>query len=162
MSTSKKKHIILMLPDIRSEHNIGAMFRTADALGISEIILTGHSPLPIDRFGRKNSGLTKASLGAEESVLWRFVKSAPREISALKKKGFYIIAIEQGKDSADYKKVKLPKKDTVFILGNEVRGLSRNILKYADKVAQIPMRGQKESLNVSVAMGVALFRILNI
>ena len=162
MSRKGKRIITLMLPDIRSEHNIGAMFRTADALGISEIILSGHSPLPVDRFGRKNSGVTKTSLGAEESVPWRFVKNTQRAISAFKKEGFCIIAIEQGKDSVDYKKVNLPKKNTVFILGNEVKGLPRNILKYADKIVEIPMRGQKESLNVSVAMGVALFRILNI
>jgi tRNA G18 (ribose-2'-O)-methylase SpoU len=92
-------------------------------------------------------------------VPWEYKKSLISLISTLKKKGYTIIALEQDKNSVDYRKIKLPKKVAV-ILGREVEGLDKNILKKCDIIAEIPMHGKKESLNVSVAAGVALFRIL--
>jgi len=157
----KKSENILILHDIRSVENVGAMFRTADAAGINKIYLTGYTPTPLDRFGRKRGDLAKSALGAEEFVPWEQKKSISSLFTKLKKDKFLIVGIEQSKNSTDYKKVKLQDKN-VFIVGAEVTGIPKNVLKKCDIIAEIPMRGLKESLNVSVACGVALFRILNI
>lgn len=158
---SKVLNNILILHDIRSIQNVGAMFRTADAVGINKIYLTGYTPTPIDRFGKKRKDMAKSALGAEEFVPWENKKNLIALIAKLKKDNNKIIAIEQDKNSLDYKKVKIGKKN-VFIVGTEVSGLPKNILQKCDVIAEMPMKGKKESLNVSVACGVALFRILNI
>lgn len=151
----------LILPDIRSAHNVGSIFRTADAAGVGKIYLTGITPAPLDRFGRPRSDIAKAALGAELSVPWEHKARILPLLARLKKAGFVLVAIEQSEDSVDYKKVKIPKgQKTAFIVGNEVEGLPENILARCDSVAEIPMSGTKESLNVSVAAGIALFRIL--
>jgi len=144
---------------VRSVENVGAMFRTADAAGIDKIYLTGYTPAPLDRFGRKRKDLAKSALGAEEFVAWGQVESISKLISKLKREGFKIIAIEQDKNSIDYRKVKLENQNA-FIVGPEVTGIPKNILKLCDIIAEIPMRGKKESLNVSVALGIALFGML--
>lgn len=154
---------ILILNDIRSVENVGAMFRTADAAGIDKIYLIGTTPTPIDRFGRKRKDLAKSALGAEEYVAWEYKKTIFPLLSKLKKEGFYVIAIEQDKNSVDYRKLKASSyKLKAFLVGTEVTGIPKNILKKCDIIAEIPMRGKKESLNVSVALGVALFRMLGI
>lgn len=150
---------ILILPDIRSAINIGAIFRTADAVGISKIYLTGWTPRPTDKFGRIQKDIAKSALGAETWVLWEYKKTLIPLLGALKKDGYKIIAIEQDERSIDYRKVKINQK-TAIIMGPEVTGLDKKILDKCDIIAQIPMYGKKESLNVSVACGVALFRIL--
>jgi len=152
---------ILILPDIRSAQNVGAIFRTAEAVGISKIYLTGYTPCPIDKFNRVRKDISKSALGAELIIPWEYKKSLSTLLIKLKKEKYKIIAIEQDKNSIDYKKVKLSQKN-VFIVGTEVSGLPKSILKKCDVIAEIPMKGKKESLNVSVATGVALFRILNI
>lgn len=157
----KKRENILILNDIRSVENVGAMFRTADAAGIDKIYLTGYTPTPLDRFGRKRGDLSKSALGAEEFVKWEQKKNVLPLLTRLKKKRYLIIGIEQDKKSIDYKKVKLQSKN-VFVVGAEVTGIPKNILKKCDVVAEIPMRGKKESLNVSVACGIALFRMLDL
>lgn len=158
-----KREIIVILDNIRSTYNVGSIFRTADALGVGKLILGGTTPAPVDRFGRERADIAKVALGAEKTVGWVYKQDILPEIKSLKKQGYKIVAIEQSEKSVDYKKVKLNKKSkVVFIIGEEVNGISPKILKLADTVAEIPMLGQKESLNVSVAFGVALFRILNI
>ena len=151
----------LLLHNIRSAQNVGSIFRTADACGIDKIYLSGYSPKPTDRFGREVSAISKTALGAEKNIPWEYFSEPISLIEKLKKEGVEIIAIEQAKNSADYKKIKLSK-DTLFILGNEVEGISQDILEMSDVIAEIPMKGKKESLNVSVTAGIALFRILNI
>ncbi len=155
------KENILILHDIRSVENVGAMFRTADAAGISKIYLTGYTPAPIDRFGRKRQDLAKSALGAEEFVLWEQKKWVSSVIGKLKIDGFHIVAIEQDEKSIDYKKVKLGNKNA-FIVGAEVMGIPKSVLEKCDVIVEIPMHGKKESLNVSVALGIVLFRILNL
>jgi len=152
---------ILILHNIRSVENVGAMFRTADATSVNKIYLTGYTPCPLDRFGRKRRDLAKSALGAEEFVSWEYKKNILPVIGKLKKEGFLIIGLEQDKKSVDYKKIKLRKKNAL-VVGTEVSGISRNILNRCDIIAEIPMRGGKESLNVSVALGVLLFRVFNI
>lgn len=158
---NKNKKIILILPDIRSAQNVGSIFRTSDAVGVNKIYLTGYTPTPLDKYGRPRSDITKSSLGAELSVPWEYKKSLISLIKKLKKDGYEIIALEQSDKSIDYKKLKIGDK-TVLILGNEVTGINNKILNECNTVIEIPMKGIKESLNVSVATGVALFRILNI
>ena len=159
----KKKEVIVILDNIRSTHNVGSIFRTADALGVDLLILTGTTPAPVDRFGRFRQDIAKVALGAEKSLVWKYEENILDQIKKLKKNGYKIIAIEQAKNSVDYKKIKLSKSDkVVFIMGEEVSGVNNKILKLADIIAEIPMFGQKESLNVSVAFGVAMFRMLNI
>lgn len=154
-----KNNYILILPNIRSAQNVGSMFRTADAVGINKIFLVGYSPTPIDKFGRKRSDISKASLGAESTIEWEYRKTLSPLIKSLQKDGYKIIAIEQDEKSINYCKVKSSSK-MAFIMGNEVEGLPLSILKMCDTIAEIPMAGDKESLNVSVACGVALFKII--
>ena len=157
----KKQNNILILPDIRSALNVGAIFRTADALGIDKIYLVGVTPRPTDQFGRIQKDITKSALGAEKIVPWEYKKKLTPLILKLKKDYYKIIAIEQDSKSINYKKVKTGERNA-FIVGTEVLGLPKSILQKCDVIAEIPMRGVKESLNISVATGVALFRILNV
>lgn len=152
---------VLILADIRSVENVGAMFRTADAVGISQVYLVGITAAPVDRFLRPRKDLAKAALGAELSVSWKSVKTITPLLTRLKKEGYTIVAIEQSKTSMDYKSVRVGEK-VAFIVGNEVTGVAKSVLAKCDIVAEIPMRGMKESLNVSVALGVALYRMLDI
>ena len=163
MAYIRKQQNILILNDIRSVENVGAMFRTADAAGIVKIYLTGYTPCPLDRFGRKRGDLAKSALGAEEFVKWEQKKNVVQLLTKLKREKYSIIGIEQDKKSVDYKTLRLRSgRGNVFIVGTEVTGIPKNILKKCDIIAEIPMRGKKESLNVSVATGIALFRILNL
>lgn len=155
----KTKDNILILPDIRSAINIGAIFRTADAVGISKIYLTGYTPRPTDKFGRIQKDIAKSALGAENFVPWEYKKSLSAIMSKLKKDGYKIIAIEQDKRAVDYRKIKVPSR-VAIIIGPEVLGLNKKTLDKCDIIAEIPIYGKKESLNVSVACGIALFKIL--
>ncbi len=161
MKSIQIPNTILILPDIRSAQNVGSLFRTGDACGVEMIYIVGITPAPLDQFGRANKDIAKTALGAEQSIPWKKVASLSVLIATLKKNGIQIIAIEQSEHSIDYKKVKV-QKPVAFILGNEVEGLPKTILQKVDIVAEIPMNGMKESLNVSVAGGIALFRMLAI
>lgn len=154
---------VLVLENIRSVHNVGAIFRTADAIGIDKVYLVGQTASPVDRFGRERQDLHKAALGAEKNIEWEYVadSDAATISKKLKDEGFRIIALEQSEKSTDYKNIKIDF-DSAVILGNEVSGISEKVLEDADFVAEIPMRGDKESLNVSVAAGVALFRLFDL
>ena len=155
----KNKDCRVILHNIRSTHNVGSIFRTADACGVSHIYISGYTPTPIDIFGRKQKDITKTALGAEDSVAWEKIAHISALITQLKNDGFQIVGIEQGIHSVDYTHVRLGEK-AVVIVGNEVRGMSSALLKQCDVIAEIPMQGVKESLNVSVAFGVAIFRML--
>jgi 23S rRNA (guanosine2251-2'-O)-methyltransferase len=157
----KKISVIVILDNIRSVHNVGSIFRTSDALGVDKIFLCGCTPTPKDRFGRERKDLAKVALGAEKSIEWEYFETTEEAIKKLKKEKFQIIALEQSENSIDYKKVKTKNK-TAIILGEEVHGLNKKVLDLADVVMEIPMKGIKESLNVSVSFGVAAFRIFNV
>lgn len=154
------KNVVLVLDNIRSVHNVGSIFRTADAAGVSKIYLCGTTPSPIDRFGRKRSDIHKSALGAEEYLDWEYVENTEDLIKKLRKDRFSVIALEQDERSMDYKKV-APGQNTAVILGPEVTGISKEILDLCDIIAEIPMKGKKESLNVSVATGVLLFNLMD-
>lgn len=161
MAKEIKKEVFLVLPDLRSALNVGSIFRTAEAAGVSKIYLTGYTPAPQDHFGRVNKQISKTALGAEKNIPWEKVEETQKLLRRLTQDGFQLIGLEQTARSIDYKKVKLKTKN-VFIFGNEVEGLPKKVLDECHQIAEIPMRGRKESLNVSVSVGIALFRILDI
>ncbi len=152
--------MIVVLHNIRSAHNVGSIFRTADAAGFEQIYLCGYTPVPEDKYGMPNRKVLKVSLGAEEHVEWFVAASCTRLLDKLKKEGKYVVCVEQDPRSVDLDCLKLTKRqreNLVLVMGNEVRGLHPNILKCADKIVEIPMHGEKASLNVSVAFGVVAY-----
>ena len=151
-----KRTNVLILENLRSVENTASIFRTADGFGVSKIILIGTTPTPLDRFGRKRQDFAKVALGTEETINWEYKKDIGLVIDNLKEEGFRIIALEQTLDAKDLKG--LAKSDrSVVIVGNEVTGVSKGALDASDVIAKIPMLGHKESFNVSVAAGVAMF-----
>lgn len=153
-------HLAVVLADIRSVHNVGSIFRTADAVGAEKIVCCGYTPTPLDRFGHVRLDFAKVSLGAEKSVAWEYAKAAIAAIKKLKADGWQIFAVEQAKGSVAYGKISkrtLRNAKVALVMGNEVNGLSPSVLKLADRVLEIPMRGEKESLNVAVAFGIVVF-----
>lgn len=147
---------ILILHNIRSAQNVGSIFRTADGAGAKEIILTGYTPAPIDRFGRVRSDIAKAALGAENTVSWRQEADTASVIAQLKEAGVEVVAVEQDARAINYRDHKA-QEEVAFIFGNEVEGIESAVLDVCDAVIDIPMRGTKESLNVAVAAGIILF-----
>ena len=165
---TRASKISILLHDIRSVHNVGSIFRTADAFGVSKIYISGYTPSPKDRFGRMRSDIAKVALGAELSVPWEEIASTDiADVAAfvqnLKKSGTQIVTLEQDAKSVSLSDATLQgisdTSDILLIPGNEVGGVSRELLDLADLIAEIPMRGTKESLNVSVATGIALFAL---
>jgi tRNA G18 (ribose-2'-O)-methylase SpoU len=160
--------VYLILHNLRSAHNVGAIFRTAEAVGlprlgkagVSKIYLVGHTPAPVDRFGRANQEIAKTALGAEKQLDWESRAQGAALLRELLACGLQLLALEQSKNSLDYKKVKITG-PTAIIVGNEVKGLPKGVLNKCKVVAEIPMRGQKESLNVAVATGIFLYRLLD-
>lgn len=138
---------------------MGSIFRTADAAGIKKIYLCGITPSPLDRFGKIRPEFTKVALGAEQSVAWENKKSAARVVTMLSQKGYAILAVEQAKNAKSYTAMRSKRGKIALVMGNEVAGLSKAILKKADEIIEIPMRGKKESLNVSVAFGIVAYGI---
>jgi tRNA G18 (ribose-2'-O)-methylase SpoU len=153
-----KKECAVLLHNVRSAHNVGSIFRTADAAGVSKLYLSGYTPTPKDRFGRVQKEIGKTALGAEKFLPWEYFQSPTLLISKLKREGWQIVAVEQDARAIDYRKFKLKGK-TLFIFGNEVKGVSKALLTKCDAIIEIPMHGKKESLNVAVAAGIILFSV---
>lgn len=173
-----KKEFFVVCDNIRSLENIGSIFRTADALAVDKIFLCGISGSAPTNFAssqdRKNINpklyaklvggkppsekIIKTALGAEKTIPFEYHKQTWRLIEKLKKDKVFVVALEQDKRSVVYTALK-PKFPLALVIGNEVRGISKKILKKADKIINLPMRGKKESLNVSVAFGVAGYEI---
>ena len=144
-----KKEFYVICQNIRSLFNVGSIFRTADAFGADRIYLTGITGRP----PRKE--ISKVALGAEGYIHWEYHRQPARLIKALKKNGVRIVALEQVKNkSIDMRKWK-PKFPMALILGYEPKGLPKSLIKLCDDVVEISMFGEKESLNVGVAFGVA-------
>ena len=148
-----KKKVFVLLHNVRSLFNIGSVFRTADGAGVSKIYLTGYTGCP------PRPDISKTALGADEFVPWEYHKDPVALIKRLRKEGIQIVALERTKKSTDILKFK-HKYPVCMILGNEIEGVTKELLKLSDKVVEIPMRGKKESLNVSVAFGVAVYSLI--
>jgi 23S rRNA (guanosine2251-2'-O)-methyltransferase len=145
-----KKEICLIAHNIRSLWNVGSLFRTCDALGVTKLYLTGYTGCP----PRKE--ITKTALGAEEFVQWEHYDEPMDVISDLKKEGWQIVCLELSDKSIVLSEFE-PKYPICLILGNEVDGVRDDLLENCDSVVSIPMMGKKESLNVAVAAGIALY-----
>ena len=146
----------LILENIRSAHNVGAMFRTADGAGVSKIYLVGYTPTPIDRFGRPQPEIQKTSLGASDEIAWEQVAKTSDIIGALQADGYTVVAVEQAPRSVSLKDFPVPVK-VAYIMGNEVTGIEEETLQLVDVVVDIPMLGAKESLNVATTAGIVMY-----
>lgn len=147
-----QRSILLLAHNIRSLWNVGSLFRTSDAFGVEKIYLTGYTATPPRR------EISKTALGAEDSVPWASERDPVKAIKMLKKKGFAIVALEQAKRAVDLATYQPPSK-VCLIVGHEVLGVPKELLKLCDAIVHIPMHGTKESLNVSVAAGIALHHL---
>ncbi len=143
---------VLLAHNIRSLWNVGSLFRTSDAFDVERIYLTGYTAVPPRR------EISKTALGAEEHVAWEQCEDPKKAILKLKKRGFTIVALEQARGAVDLKKFESPTK-VCLIVGHEVLGVPKELLKLCDAIVHIPMHGTKESLNVAVASGIALHHL---
>lgn len=156
--------IIVIAHNIRSTHNVGAIFRTSEGFGISKIILSGYTPYPVipgdtrlPHISRKlTDQIHKTALGAEEIVPFAYHDQPP--IADLKEAGYTIVGLEQDERSIMLPKYTAPNK-VALLLGEEVEGITQNLRDLCDDLIEIPMVGKKESFNVSVAAGVALYAL---
>ena len=152
-----KKEFYLILPNIRSCHNVGAMFRNADAFGVSKLFLVGWTATP------PKPQIDKVSLGAETWMPWEKREDLEELLKELKKKGIVLVGLEQTEksiDMADWQFDNISESTGIaLVVGNEVYGVAPEIIDLCDVVVHIPMCGKKESLNVSVAAGVAMWEV---
>ena len=147
--------ILLILDDVRSMHNVGSAFRTADAFGLSGIYLCGFTPCPPHR------DIRKAALGSEDSVNWRHFSDINDALKNAVDAGYRLIAVEQAEGSISLETFQFSANEKLaFIFGNEVNGVSDIALKYAKECIEIPQWGAKHSLNISVSIGVVLWEIV--
>ena len=152
---SVKNEIVIVLDNIRSFHNTGSIFRSADAFRVKKIVLTGYTPTPPHR------EIRKTAIGAEESVEWQYEKEIVDAIHTLKKDGFSIVAVEQTSESIPLSEFTWKAGEKVaLIFGNEVEGVQESVIALCDKAVEIPQYGTKHSLNVSVAAGVVLYGMM--
>jgi 23S rRNA (guanosine2251-2'-O)-methyltransferase len=162
-------NISIILHDIRSTHNVGSILRTCDGFGVQTVYIGGYTPYPLQpndsRLPHISSKLTKdiakTALGAEESVYIVVYENILDLIDTLRQSGADILALEQSAGSVFLPDYKAPGKDLALILGREVEGIDPGVLSLCDQTLEIPMRGQKESFNVSVAAGMALYALTN-
>lgn len=143
---------VVVAESIRSLHNVGAIFRTADGAGVSWIFLGGYSGHP------PRPEISKVALGADEWLPWRHVWEVPPLLDELTGHGYQLVALERAAGAQPLHQFQ-PSWPLALIIGNEVEGLSDAVLRRAHHLVSIPMRGRKESLNVSVAFGIAAFRL---
>lgn len=149
---AKKTPLIIVLDNVRSMHNVGAIFRTADAFLLEKIVLCGITPQPPHR------EIHKAALGATESVDWIYEQSISEALENLKKENYQILGIEQTSDSKIISDYSINKDEKyALVLGNEVDGLSDEALELYDAFLEIPQLGTKHSLNVSVCGGIVMW-----
>lgn len=151
----KMQQLAIILHDVRSMHNVGAVFRNADAFGVPKVWLSGFTPAP------PRPEITKTAIGAEEFVEWESVEEVSTVISNLKEKGYLILGLEQTTGSRMMTEYEPPgEKKICIIFGNEVTGLDEAVLPLVDEFLEIPQYGHKHSLNVSVATGITLYAFL--
>ncbi|MDR2813620.1 MAG: RNA methyltransferase [Prevotellaceae bacterium] len=150
----EKRPVALVLDNLRSRHNIGAAFRTADAFAIREVALCGICAAPPD------AEIHKAALGAENAVAWRRFPTTMQAVEQLRAEGYELVAVEQTEASVTLNRfVPDAGKPCALVFGNEVRGVAQEVVDVCDRCLEIPQRGTKHSLNVSVSMGVVLWEV---
>lgn len=156
--------LALILDNIRSTHNVGSIFRSADGFGVSHIFLAGYTPFPrlpqdprLPHLADKiTAQIHKTALGAEETIPFSVHTTVDQATAAARKAGFFIVALEQASTSIPLASF-TPTPKTAILVGNEVLGVTAETLQQVDAILEIPMVGRKESFNVSVAAGIALY-----
>lgn len=152
----EKLPLAVMLDNVRSMYNVGAIFRTADAFLVKEMILAGITGRP------PHPEITKTALGAEESVCWRHVVDAFSEAARMKEEGWKVCVLEQTHNSIPLQNFRSVEGDRyLLVVGNEVEGVDQRIVDIADVVLEIPQAGVKHSLNVSVSAGIAIWQMVS-
>lgn len=159
------RSLILIVHNVRSVHNVGSLLRTADSFGIENIIFSGYTPYPqIENdtrlphiYKKLDISIAKTALGAERTVPYSY-EDIYTAIERLKDSGYRIVALEQSHDSIPIMQYQ-PSEATALVIGEEVSGVVADIIEICDDVIEIPMFGKKESLNVSVAAGIALYQL---
>ncbi|OFX29107.1 MAG: RNA methyltransferase [Bacteroidetes bacterium GWA2_32_17] len=153
---SEKNPIVIILNNVRSQHNIGSIFRTADAFRIEKIYLCGITAFPPSR------EIQKTALGATESVCWEYIKNTAEIIKSLKADGFIIASIEQVTNSTNLLDF-IPEKNKKYaiIFGNEINGVEQSVIDISDFCLEIPQFGTKHSFNVSVTAGIVVWELFN-
>lgn len=151
---AQKVPLTVVLDNVRSQHNIGAVFRTADAFRLEQVILCGICCCP------PNQEIHKTALGAEDSVSWQYFKDTTDAVRLLRQQGYVVLAIEQAADSTMLHDLRIePDKRYAVVLGHEVWGVSQQVIDIADDCVEIPQFGTKHSLNVSVTAGIVIYEI---
>lgn len=158
--------IIVIAHNIRSTHNVGSIFRTCDGFGVRELYLTGYTPYPklqndtrLPHIAEKlTSQISKTALGAEKSVLFSHEEDVNKVVRRLRSQEYFILGLEQDERSVLLPEY-IPQPKVALILGEEVKGIPKDIIDDCDISLEIPMKGKKESFNVSVAAGIALYAL---
>lgn len=149
---AEKLKITVVLDNVRSQHNIGSVFRTADSFFIERIVLCGICAVP------PTPEIHKSALGAEFSVDWKYYKNTAEAVQDLKEEGYTIISVEQAENSIMLQDFNPdPSEKYALVFGNEVKGVSQDVVDLSDSVLEIPQFGTKHSLNISVSAGAVLW-----
>jgi len=151
--SAEKLPVVIVLDNVRSLHNVGSTFRTADAFRIEKIFLTGITGTPPHR------EIEKTALGATDSVAWEYVEKPEAAIEKLKTQGYQIVAVEQTTESISLRNFVKPEKKLCLVFGNEVHGVSEGVIALADQALEIPQSGTKHSLNISVCVGIVVWEM---
>jgi tRNA G18 (ribose-2'-O)-methylase SpoU len=156
IDTVKRLPLVVVVDNVRSLYNVGSIFRTSDGAMIEKLILAGFTPYP----PRKE--IEKTALGATKSVPWEYVKHPVEAIAPLKHRGYKIICLELTDDSIPYYNITHEQFPMCLVVGNEITGVSKDVIEQCDGAIEIPMFGTKQSLNVAVAYGIAVFELAKI
>ncbi len=148
---SKKIPVTIILDNVRSALNVGSIFRTADAFLVEKIVLCGITAIP------PNKEIRKSALGSTNSVSWEYSESTLNIVNKLRSKGYYIIGVEQVEDSIMLDEFSKPSQSIAIIMGNEIHGVSQEVIDQCDQVVEIPQFGTKHSLNIAVSSGIVLW-----
>lgn len=151
--SSEKTPLCILLDNVRSLHNVGSAFRTADAFGIEKIVLTGITGTPPHR------EIEKTALGATASVAWSYDENAAHAVQALKDEGWTIVAVEQTDGSVPLQSFQPGSSKLCLVFGNEVNGVSDDVIALVDAAVEIPQSGTKHSLNISVCVGIVTWEL---
>ena len=161
--TVKKLPVYVLLNSIRSSYNVGSIFRTSDGAMIEKLILCGYTPHPpIDSTDTGNKDVLKTALGSTQSVQWEYVKNPLEAIKKIKVRGIKICALELTENSKPYYNITKNDFPLCLVVGNEITGVSQELLDLCDYSIEIPQYGIKQSLNVAVAYGIAIFELRKI
>lgn len=149
---AKKIPLVIVLDNVRSQNNIGSVFRTCDAFRVEEILLCGITATP------PNTEIHKTALGAEDSVKWRYYQETVQAVRELKANGYTVFSVEQTQNSLSLEKIQIDKtKKYALVLGHEVHGVQQEVIDISDGSIEIPQYGTKHSLNISVATGIVVW-----